>query len=138
MIDNAQNKKILIVDDEEDLRALLKDMLESGGYETDEAEDGLVALQKMEKEKYDLVLLDLMMPKLHGMEALRRIRSDKAKYGDMPILVLTNLASDIAIKESYAEQANGYLIKTQLTPEQVLSEIRTVFQDYESGKKEDK
>lgn len=129
-MENANNKKILIVDDEVDLRSLLKDMLQAGGYQTDEAEDGLAALQKLQSQKYDLVLLDLMMPKLHGMEALRRIRSDEEKYGKMPIVILTNLASDIAIKESYSEKADGYLIKTQLTPEQVLTEVDTIFKEF--------
>jgi len=122
----TRKKRILIVDDEPDLRMMFKDILETWGYETAEAEDGVQCLEKMEKEKYDLVLLDLMMPRMDGMEALTRIKQDEAKYGNTPILILTNLTSDVAIKEGFERKADGYLIKTELTPEQVIKEIENV------------
>ncbi|MBU0975956.1 MAG: response regulator [Patescibacteria group bacterium] len=122
-----KNKKILIVDDEPDLRMMFKDILSTVGYETGEAEDGMECLEKMEKEKYDLVLLDLMMPRMDGMEALTRIKQDPDKYGKVPVLILTNLTSDVAIKEGFERKADGYLIKTELTPEQVIKEISGVF-----------
>ncbi len=121
-----KGKKILIVDDEIDLRAMFKDILSTFGYDSDEAEDGVVCLEKMEKNKYDLILLDLMMPRMDGMEALTQIKKDPKKYGDAPILILTNLTSDVAIKEGFERKADGYLIKTELTPEQVVEEIEKV------------
>ena len=119
-------KKILIVDDEPDLRMMFKDILETWGYETDEAEDGEQCLEKMAAGKYDLILLDLMMPRMDGMEALTRIKQDEKKYGKSPVLILTNLTSDVAIKEGFERKADGYLIKTELTPEQVIKEISNV------------
>ncbi len=118
--------KILIVDDEPDLRMMFKDILETQGYETDEAEDGIQCLEKMSQEKYDLVLLDLMMPKMDGMEVLSRVKQDEAKYGKIPIVILTNLTSDVVIKEGFERRADGYLIKTELTPEQVIKEIEEI------------
>lgn len=117
-------KKILIVDDEQDLREMFKDILQTAGFDVGEAENGLVALEELSNNKYDLILLDLMMPKMDGMEALGKIREDKGKYGEMPILILTNLTSDIAIKEGFERKADGYLIKTELTPEQIIEETR--------------
>ncbi len=119
-------KKILIVDDEPDLRMMFKDILATFGYELDEAGDGVECLEKLAKTKYDLILLDLMMPRMDGMEALARIKQDPKKYGDPPILILTNLTSDVAIKEGFERKADGYLIKTELTPEQVVKEIEQV------------
>ena len=116
-------QKILIVDDEADLRVMFKDILESAGYITGEATDGADCLVKLSKEKFDLILLDLMMPNMDGMEALTKIKSSPKKYGAMPVLILTNLTSDIAIKEGFERRADGYLIKTELTPEQVIKEI---------------
>jgi CheY-like chemotaxis protein len=122
----GKGKKVLIVDDEPDLRMMFKDILNTFGYEIDEANDGVECLEKLEKNKYDLVLLDLMMPRMDGMEALTRIKQDKEKYGSAPVLILTNLTSDVAIKEGFERKADGYLIKTELTPEQVVEEIEKV------------
>lgn len=119
-------KKILIVDDEPDLRMMFKDILSTFGYELEEAGDGVECLEKLAKTKYDLILLDLMMPRMDGMEALARIKQDPKKYGNSPILILTNLTSDVAIKEGFERKADGYLIKTELTPEQVVKEIEQV------------
>jgi two-component system response regulator VicR len=121
--EKGKNKKILIVDDEPDLRMMFKDILGTFGYQLDEAGDGVECLEKMAKVKYDLILLDLMMPRMDGMEALTRIKQDPDKYGKAPVLILTNLTSDVAIKEGFERKADGYLIKTELTPEQVVREI---------------
>lgn len=123
--EEKKKKIILIVDDEPDLRMMFKDILSTFGYETDEAEDGQVCLEKMGKKRYDLVLLDLMMPRVDGMEALTQIKGHPEKYGTTPILILTNLTSDVAIKEGFERKADGYLIKTELTPEQVIEEIES-------------
>lgn len=120
--------KILIVDDETDLRLMFKDIIESVGYIAEEAVDGVDCLEKLEKYKneYDLVLLDLMMPRMDGMEALTEIKENPKKYGNLPVLILTNLISDIAIKEGFDRKAEGYLIKTELTPDQVVEEVEKV------------
>lgn len=119
----AKKRRVLIVDDEPDLRMMFKDILGTFGYELDEASDGVECLEKLKKGKYDLILLDLMMPRMDGMEALTRIKQEPDKYGSAPVLILTNLTSDVAIKEGFERKADGYLIKTELTPEQVVKEI---------------
>jgi CheY-like chemotaxis protein len=126
MSSNNKQAKILIVDDEPDLRLMFKDILDTFGYVTDEAEDGIECLAKLENGDYDLILLDLMMPRMDGMEALGKIRQEPEKYGSVPVLILTNLTSDVAIKEGFERKADGYLIKTELTPEQVVAEIDKV------------
>lgn len=126
--EKGKGKRILIVDDEPDLRMMFKDILTTFGYEIEEAVDGVDCLSKLEAGDFDLVLLDLMMPKMDGMEALTRIKQDSDKYGDAPVIILTNLTSDVAIKEGFERKANGYLIKTELTPEQVVEEIEKAIQ----------
>lgn len=132
---NGTGKTVLIVDDEPDLRMMFKDILGTFGYKLDEASDGVECLEKMSKKKYDLILLDLMMPRMDGMEALTRIKQDSEKYGTAPVLILTNLTSDVAIKEGFERKADGYLIKTELTPEQVVKEIEKVLNGDKKKKK---
>jgi DNA-binding response OmpR family regulator len=82
---------VLVVDDEEHNRTLLRDQLEARGYEVDEAENGMHALQKIASRPPDVILLDLMMPKMDGFEVCRRLRKD-AKTAHLPILMITALS----------------------------------------------
>lgn len=68
--------KILIVDDEEDVRNLFKDVLTEGGYEVDVAADGKECLIKLRKEKFDLILMDMFMPGMSGRETFEKIVND--------------------------------------------------------------
>ncbi len=79
-------KRVLIVDDEPNVRLMLRTTLESVGYTVVEAEEGLRALERLRKEPSDLILLDLLMPKMDGMELLRRLRADA---NPTPVVILT-------------------------------------------------
>jgi adenylate cyclase len=82
---------VLVVDDEEQNRTLLRDPLEARGYEVEEAENGLQALQKIAARPPDVILLDLMMPKMDGFEVCRHLRK-YAKTSHLPILMITALS----------------------------------------------
>ena len=82
---------VLVVDDDEQNRTLLRDPLEARGYEVEEAENGMQAFQKIAARPPDVILLDLMMPKLDGFEVCRRLRKD-AKTAHIPILMITALS----------------------------------------------
>lgn len=84
--------KILIVDDEANMRRGLRDNLEFDGYEVTEAEDGLVALEKIEQDDYSLVVLDVMMPRLDGFEVCKTLRKNG---NDVPIILLTAKGEEI-------------------------------------------
>lgn len=117
---------VLVVDDEP---ALLESYAEivagDERFFSMTAPDGYKGLEKLATNRgvVDIVLLDLMMPGMDGLEVLKNIRNDPNKYGDMPVVVLTNLSSERVIKEAFERGANGYLMKTEIEPEQVLSEI---------------
>lgn len=85
-------QKILVVDDEDILRMLIVDTLEELNVEIDVAEDGRAALEKLSGTKYDLLVLDYMMPELSGMEVLERLSAEMKER--MPILMLTAKAQD--------------------------------------------
>lgn len=80
--------KILIVDDEDDIRKLLRRVLTQKGYQVIESSKGLDALQKVRDEHPDVILLDAMLPEVHGFEICRRIKDSK-KYGDIPIIMVS-------------------------------------------------
>ena len=108
--------KILVAEDEQDARLIYVDILSSAGYEVDGVADGKEALIKMENKKYDLVLLDIIMPNLDGISALKSIKEDPSKYGNMPIYMLTNIGSDAAIENSVQLGAQGYILKSDTDP----------------------
>ncbi len=83
--------RILVADDEPDMRALLADLLEEAGHQVDQAENGQVAVQQAQSNPPDLVLLDVLMPMMDGLQALRRIRDNPATE-NLPVILLTAFA----------------------------------------------
>jgi signal transduction histidine kinase len=115
--------RVLIVDDEVVNRRVLRNYLAVAGYEIGEAAAGREALQMLDEERYDIVLLDIMMPGLSGFDVCRRIRM---KFGleELPVIVLTarNLVKDLVT--SYEAGASDYLIKP-VAKEELLMRVRT-------------
>jgi CheY-like chemotaxis protein len=88
-------KKILIVDDEEDIRLLVRDLLEEQGYKIKEAEDGKKCLKILDKEKFDLILLDFFMPGMSGREVADAIRNNpKTKSAKLAFLTIANFGEE--------------------------------------------
>lgn len=84
----GEKKKILVVDDEEDVVYLLREALEDEGYQTFGAQDGQAALEIVKKEKPDLILLDIMMPKMDGYTLNQQLKKDEENR-DLPVIVIT-------------------------------------------------
>lgn len=119
------NKKILIVEDDQFLREFYAELLASEGYTIDVAADGEIALKKIQQLEFDLILLDIMLPKKDGVQILRDLKATPPKSTNCPIVVLTNLGQDAVIKQCFELGAAGYLVKSALSPDQVLTEIRS-------------
>lgn len=120
--------KVLFVDDESVFIDQYSDLLKVLGMDVVTALNGRLALEALsrEKEKIDLVLLDLMMPGMTGAEVLREIRNDKKKYGNPKVIILSNLASEPMIKEAFGLGADSYLIKTEVTFDELKKDIEEV------------
>lgn len=101
---------VLVVDDEEQNRSLLRDPLEARGYEVAEAENGMQALEKIAGRPPDVILLDLMMPKMDGFEVCRRLKTD-GKTAHIPILMVTALSERKERLMGIAVGANDFLNK---------------------------
>jgi len=117
-------KKLLIVEDDQFLREFYQELLQGEGYIVDVAGDGEIAFQKITNNKYDLILLDIMLPKKDGLQILTELKAGQ-KMGGLKIVALTNLGQDSVIKECFDLGVAGYMIKSALNPDQVLSEIKT-------------
>lgn len=115
-------QKILIVDDEQSIRTLLNYNLKEAGYETICAADGEVALSMAEKDKPDLILLDLMLPKINGFEVCTILR----KQGlNIPIIMLTAKADELDKIEGLEIGADDYMTKP-FSPKEVIARMKAV------------
>jgi DNA-binding response OmpR family regulator len=116
--------KILVVDDEKLAVDLYRKLLLRNGYEVVEAYDGEEALQKVASENPDIVILDLIMPKLNGFDVLQAIR-DKYRDKWIPVIIVSGNTELQSVKKGYSMEANHYLTKP-LDAERLLNGIQTM------------
>lgn len=119
------SKRILVVEDDQFLRDLYIDILQSAGFQVDHAPDGEAGYNMMKKGGYDLVLLDIMLPKLDGISILRKLSQETPpETPNQIVVILSNLGQESIIAEAVNLGARGYMIKSDLTPEQALNEVK--------------
>lgn len=118
-------KKILVVEDETFIRELYARILRNQGYEVDEAADGEAGFEAISHGGYDLVLLDIMLPKMDGIAILQRLQGDQQGKLATPIVVLSNLDEELTIAKSVALGIRGYIVKSQCSNEQLKREVDT-------------
>jgi DNA-binding response OmpR family regulator len=116
-------KKILVVDDEPAIRDIYNREFSNAGFTVELAVDGEEGLLKAGEVKPDLVLLDVMLPKMSGIDVLKSLKANTLTK-NIPILLLTNLGEETLIKEGFSLGADGYLLKVSYTPSQVVEECR--------------
>ncbi|MXQ53889.1 response regulator transcription factor [Shimazuella alba] len=116
---------ILVVDDDRDIRNLLELYLRNEGYQVVHASNGAEALKTIEKQKIDLVLLDIMMPEMDGLEACIAIRTNH----QMPIIMLTANANDIQVIQGLSMGADDYVTKP-FQPLQVMARVKAQLRRY--------
>ena len=107
------SERILLAEDDRILRKAGETALRKKGYEVIPAVDGEDALAKAREDPPDLVLLDVMMPKIHGFDVLRGLKGDP-RLRDIPVIMLTNLEQPADIKRAADGGAYGYLVKSNL------------------------
>ncbi len=119
-------KRILIVEDEETLLRALSEKLAREGFEIYEALNGEEGLQMAETKKPDLILLDIIMPRVDGMKMLNEMRS--VSWGKkIPVMILSNLSDDKKVAESQEQGVNEYLIKTDWSLREVVKKVKEKF-----------
>lgn len=117
-------KKVLVVEDEPDARQIFLDVLSEAGFDTKVAADGVEALELMQQNKFDLVLLDIIMPNMDGVMTLAEARKYPGKYGDMKIVMLSNIGGDVAIDKALKLGADGYMLKSETEPDDLIALVK--------------
>ncbi len=113
--------KVLIVDDEEMIRDVLREYIEFEGGETDEAQDGMEAVKKCRENRYDVILMDIMMPKLDGFSAVKEIR----KFSDTPVIMLSARGEEYDKLFGFEIGSDDYVTKP-FSPKEVMARIHAV------------
>ena len=116
-------KTILIVEDEPTLQKTLSIALQQEGYEVKSALDGEIGLKLAKEIKPDLILLDLILPKIDGFEALEELKNNDVTK-DIPIIVLTNLESTQEIEKALVMGATTYLVKANYDLKDIIEKIK--------------
>lgn len=119
--------RILIVEDEEFLLKALSDNFETEGFAVDVARNGEEAISQIKKRKPDLVLLDLLLPKVGGFDVLKAMK-DNTEWNLIPVIVLSNLGGDEQIKKAFELGADDYFVKSQHPIEEVIEKVKNTLQ----------
>ena len=117
--------KILLIEDDTFLLSMYTTKFELENFKVLAAEDGEKGLRMAAKENPDIILLDIMLPKIDGLEVLKRIKSDD-KTKNIPVILLTNLSQKSEIEQALSLGANDYLIKAHFMPSEVIERIKKV------------
>ena len=125
-------EKILIIEDELDIQELLKNYLEEEGYETEQALDGIEGIGKFRKENFDLILLDVMLPKVDGFGVLEMIRQES----EIPVIMLTALDDEAYQIKGYDLKVDEYVTKP-FSINLLLKKIEAVLRRYGKSMKKD-
>ncbi len=120
---DPKQKKILLVEDEDFIRDLYFRQLTKEGFVVKTAIDGQAGLDALKNETFDLLLLDIMLPGMNGLQVLREFKTHNPN-SKMITILLTNLGQEAVIKEGFELGAQAYLIKASYTPDQVVQEVK--------------
>lgn len=117
--------KVLIIEDEELVARMYQKALVYDGFEANVAIGGRLGLEKVKSLKPDLVLLDIMMPGIDGIEVLEKIKSDD-EIKNIPVVLLTNLSGNYDTKYGISKGAHGYWVKTELKTGELGARIKSL------------
>ena len=126
--------KVLLVEDDPLMLRMYQRKLSSDGYEVDTAINGEEGLVRIRSGRPDLVLLDIMMPKLNGLEMLERMKADPT-ISKVPVVILTNLGgSQDDIDRGLELGAVAYLVKSAYRPDEVVAKVKEILESYTKSK----
>jgi DNA-binding response OmpR family regulator len=127
-------KRVLIAEDEKEIRNIIKEYLGMESYAVDEAENGREALELFSQNRYDLILVDIMMPELNGWEVCRKVRESS----EVPIIILSAKGQEYDKLKGFELGVDDYLVKP-FSPKELLARIKAIFRRNEkSSREEDK
>ncbi len=117
--------KILLVEDDEFIRDIYQEVLVGEGYDLTVAVDGGEAFEKLKIDGWDLVLLDVMMPKMTGIQVIQKLKKEGNKKGYKKVIFLTNMDDPEEVVQ-FKKLGDGYLIKSDLTPPELIEKVKAL------------
>lgn len=126
-------KKILIIEDDPFLGEMYAAKFTEDGFETEVAMDGKAGLVKIKESKPDLVLLDIVLPKMDGFEILKKIKGN-SELKKIPVVLLTNLGQKAEVEKGLSLGADEYIIKAHFTPTAVVAKVKEMLSKKETRK----
>jgi len=120
-------RKILIAEDDFFIRDIYSKVFSLSGYDVKVAVDGAEAFQKIQADNFDMILLDIMMPRMTGIDVLKNVRALSTSVKSTPIFIITNLGQQNVIEEAFKLGMDGYILKSQVSPQQIVDEINNYF-----------
>lgn len=125
MAELLPKKVVLLVEDDVFVSDVYQTKLGQEYFEVISAQNGLEAIDKLNKRRPDIILLDIMMPYMDGREVLKKLKEND-KWKDIPVIILTNLSQREDVETALEKGANDYLIKSHFTPSEVVGKIKEV------------
>ena len=124
---DPSSKRILLVEDDMFIRDLYFRQFTRAGFQIEAFDNGIDALEAVKKQTYDLILVDIMMPKMNGLELVKALKADDS-VKSIPTYFLTNLGQDSILQEGMGVGVAGFFIKSSYTPDQLVAEVKKVFE----------
>ncbi|MBN1262899.1 MAG: response regulator [Candidatus Pacebacteria bacterium] len=125
-VSSVSAKTILLVEDDLPMVKMYSTKFKTEGFNVETAYDGEEGLVKLAEKKIDLVVLDLMIPKIGGMDVLEKVRTNE-RLNKIPVIILSNLSQDQDIKKAKELGVQHFLIKSNYTPSQVVAFVKSYF-----------
>jgi len=126
-MDENKKIKVLIIEDDSYISDMYKIKLESDNFEVVIAEDGVIGLKQLEKYRPDVILLDVVMPKVDGFSVLKTIKNN-SEIKNIPVVMLTNLGQKDNVERGFELGASGYIIKAHFTPSEVVKKVKEILE----------
>jgi DNA-binding response OmpR family regulator len=123
----TNQKRVLLVEDDKLIADLLEEALKRHGYEVTSVDDGELALEAVSASSempFDVILLDLLLPSMHGLEVLEKLKNDRVSRA-IPVIVVSNLSDDQDLKKSKQLGAIDYMVKAHYTPEEMIARMES-------------
>lgn len=118
-----ENKKILIVEDDDILANMYETRFAKEGFIVEKAIDGVMALEKINHSLFDIILLDLMLPKIDGFEVLQKLKNTDSPNKNTKIIILTNLGQKGDIERAKILGITDYVVKADITPNKLVQKV---------------
>jgi len=118
-----ESKKILIIEDDDILANMYETRFAKEGFKVDKAIDGVIALEKLKLNTYNIILLDLMLPKIDGFEILQKLKNTDGPNKNTKVIILTNLGQKGDIERAKILGITDYVVKADITPNQLIQKV---------------